>query len=125
MKNKSFRNFKISTIHYTYVYGFGFNFFKILPYISTRIFSLLRENPCTTVLLLTPRRRSRSPALAHGARAGRYSSGLLAYSAPPASAPTLYYSRCSPQRRFSRMLVHRLDDIGNRNVRFYGIDENL
>ena len=41
-----FHNFKISTIHYTYVYGFGFNFFKILPYISTRIFSLLRENLC-------------------------------------------------------------------------------
>jgi hypothetical protein len=41
-----FRYFKISSIHYTYVYGFGFNFFKILPYISTRIFLLLRENLC-------------------------------------------------------------------------------
>jgi hypothetical protein len=41
-----FRNFKISTTYYPYVYGFEFIFFKILPYISTRIFSLLRENLC-------------------------------------------------------------------------------
>ena len=39
------RIFEISIIDYTYIYGFGFTFFKILPYNCTRIFSEKNSAP--------------------------------------------------------------------------------